>query len=617
MANAAIVETHTLEVRLLGRPEIVSPGGVPTRPRGNKSWALLAYLLLSERPIHRTQLAELLFADAGDPLSALRWNLAELRRALGSQIRLGGDPVSIDLPAGTRVDAWQLASAAGAVALSVAVQAGDLLGQLDFHSSAAFEIWLMAERRRLAGTAAAVIREGAHARLAVGDALAAVALARVLVDRDPLDEESQELLVRALVAAGDESGARRQQDEATARIRSELGVEPGPGLRSALARVNSLVAGGPGVHALTEALLNAGQAAMAAGASDVALRSLRDAQAAATAAGDPRLRAKTLVALGGALVHGLRGLDGEAAAYLHEAVAVSRETGQGPVLAHALRELGYIEMLRGRYDRADRWLAEAAVAAASFVPSTEEDASSAATELAWARAVRGAALGDRGLHEQAFAELQAALELARRHALPEVEGWALTFQGRSRLLIGDLAAAASDLADALTAARRANWASFIPLPAALLGEVRLADGEAEEAERHFETAFALALQFDDPCWEGISGRGLGLVAADRGDLATAFARLAEARRRCIRVPDAWLWVEAYCLEALAALAVEAGDAEARRWIEELEALASRTGMRELVVRALRHRGTLGDADARIAAGLLAEQIENPVLTAPA
>ena len=66
-------------IRLLGRPSIAH-GGVPVRaPRGRKSWALLAYVLLAERPPARKRLAEMLFADAEDPLGALRWTLAELR----------------------------------------------------------------------------------------------------------------------------------------------------------------------------------------------------------------------------------------------------------------------------------------------------------------------------------------------------------------------------------------------------------------------------------------------------------------------------------------------------------------------------------------------------------
>ena len=53
-------------VQLLGRPSIHGiPGGYQMRSR--KSWAMLAYLLLSERPPTRIRLAGLLFAQADDP----------------------------------------------------------------------------------------------------------------------------------------------------------------------------------------------------------------------------------------------------------------------------------------------------------------------------------------------------------------------------------------------------------------------------------------------------------------------------------------------------------------------------------------------------------------------
>ena len=60
----------------------------------------------------------------------------------------------------------------------------------------------------------------------------------------------------------------------------------------------------------------------------------------------------------------------------------------------------------------------------------------------------------------------------------------------------------------------------------------------------------LAVQFADPCWEGIAGRGLGLIADRRGDSETAVRLVTEARMRCVRLPDAWLWVEGFCLDAL-------------------------------------------------------------------
>ena len=83
------MRTMSITVHLLGRPCIEVPGETPYRFRSQKSWGLLAYLLLTERPPSRSHLCELLFDAADDPLRALRWSLAEIRRGLGEGARLG------------------------------------------------------------------------------------------------------------------------------------------------------------------------------------------------------------------------------------------------------------------------------------------------------------------------------------------------------------------------------------------------------------------------------------------------------------------------------------------------------------------------------------------------
>jgi hypothetical protein len=73
----------TLVIRLLGRPEIERDGVVVAPPRGHKAWAVLAYLLLAERRMAGTELAGLIFGDAGDPLGrcAGRWRSCAARSA--------------------------------------------------------------------------------------------------------------------------------------------------------------------------------------------------------------------------------------------------------------------------------------------------------------------------------------------------------------------------------------------------------------------------------------------------------------------------------------------------------------------------------------------------------
>jgi DNA-binding SARP family transcriptional activator len=203
----------------------------------------------------------------------------------------------------------------------------ELLEGMSFSSSPAFDIWLLTERRHLGATAEAVLREAALARLGAGDARTAADLAARLVQRNPLDEKFQTLLVRCLAASGDELAAGRQVMRCTELFRRELGIEPTPALAAATQTTTASPTAGPlkGVAA-GRAQLEAGEAAIKAGAVDAGLQCLRRAVVDARGAGDPALQAGALVALGSALVHAVRGRDEEAAASLHEALAVGMAT---------------------------------------------------------------------------------------------------------------------------------------------------------------------------------------------------------------------------------------------------------------------------------------------------
>src|SRR3954453_17067847 len=95
----------TVEARLLGAPLVVRDGTAYAAPRGKKVWALSPSLALTRQPPTRQELAELLFPDADDPSSALRWNLSELRRLLGAPEPVGsGTTVALPLPIDTTID---------------------------------------------------------------------------------------------------------------------------------------------------------------------------------------------------------------------------------------------------------------------------------------------------------------------------------------------------------------------------------------------------------------------------------------------------------------------------------------------------------------------------------
>lgn len=185
--------------------------------------------------------------------------------------------------------------------------------------------------------------------------------------------------------------------------------------------------------------------------------------------------------------------------------------------------------------------------------------------------------------------------------------------GRLHLLRRDLDEARHLLDSALEKAAAIGWTGLVSWPESLRAEVDLLAGDVDRAAERFEHAFTLGCQLGDPCWESVACRGLGLVAAERGDVTAALEMLDEAPRRCRRLPDSYLWVEAYGLEALCNVGVEHSVASTGQWIDELENLASRHGMRELLARSAIHRAHLGEPGALEAAESLAALVDNPAL----
>ncbi len=592
-----------LAIRLLGTP-LIEHDGMPGRaPRGHKPWALLALLLLSTKPVSRDRLADLLFTEADDPLASLRWNLAELRRSLGSDVRLEGDPVEIGLPAEVDLDVRTLTTGGWAEAVHVPGLGRELLEGIEPAAHPAFEAWLLAERRHYAGVSAGILREAAIAKMASGDASAAVELATRLVALDEFDEEGYALLIRAHVAAGNRTEAQRYLRATIERFRQDLGIEPSATLlRAADPAATALSAvSGTGTRAGAASLIAAGEAAIGAGAIEAGLDTLRRAVSDAEQAGDRSLLAKGLVALGEAYIHGGRGRDGEGATALHAALAVAEDIGDSGLVSEACRELGYVEMLRARYDRADTWLRRAL-----------DEAPDAGLRAA-ALGVSGSVVHDRGQTGTSIDILTRSSAEAAPLGKPRLQAWAYAFLGRAHLMREELTEARSALEHAIDELGAAGWMTFLPYPQSMLGAVEFAEGRMGKARDAFEAAFALGCQIGDPCWEGLGARGIGLIKIANGDVSDGMAWLVDARARSIRIPDTYLWIYGYCLDTLCEQAVAHGLPDAERWVAELEAIAARTGMEEFLVRAFLHQSALGVAGARESAAIFATRIDNPAV----
>jgi DNA-binding SARP family transcriptional activator len=589
--------TMSITIQLLGRPRIGRDSGDAYRFRSRKSWGLLAYLILSERPPARSQLASLLFADADDPVRALRWCLSEIRRALGDDASVDGDPVVLRLSAGAVVDAAVVIKGAWIDAVGLPGLGADLLEGMAVRGAAAFETWLLSQQRHLAAASEAILHEAALGSMARGELGAAIGYAVRAVAMSPLDENHQALLIRLYRMAGDDAAAAKQFAAFTQACRAELGVSPGPAVQSAM-RESRDARDEVADDITLEALVEAGSAAVSAGAVGAGVHSLRTAARLADSVGATRLRVSSRLALAEALVHALGGLDEEGLATLYEADEIALANDLLDAVAQARAELGYVDFLRGRYDRAELWLADAL----KFADGSASMRAKAMTYL-------GAVESDRANYRRASDLLEQAVKLSQAAGEPRRRAYGLSMLGRISLFRDALDAAAEQLDASIELAERDHWLAFLPWPQALRGEVQLARADSAGAAEFLQHAFARACQLGDPCWEGISARGLALVAEAAGDTERAFELLSDAHTRANRLADPYVWLDGHIFDAQCELGRRHGHPDTRAWVETMRNLASRTGMRELALRSLLHGAALGNEGDGAAAAMLAAEIE--------
>lgn len=537
-------------VRLLGPPEIADTQGEPINVRGKKTWGLIARILLSDTPVPRRRLAEELFATADDPMGALRWALAQIRRSLGDPNSFRNDPVEANLSASLQVDVLHLDQ----LDVDLSDIPGQLLEGIDVAWSAEFDVWLSVERWRAASQIDAALHTAIMEALAVGKGTLAASYARELVARAPLEESGHVLLVKSLVVSGDVNAARDRVAACERLFVAELGTEPSPAVSRALR--TEVVGRPPGVSHESSArtLLEAGTTAVDAGAIDAGIECLRQAVAEAQASKDRQLYGKCQGVLGSALIHGIRGFDDEGSLALHSAVDSAVEASDPATAAMALMELGYVELLAGRRHAATTFL-ERASDAADDLPELQSSISS----------FKGINLADWGRFEDALVLGDESIELAERSDSQRDRAWAMTFKARTLMDVQRYDDARELLVRSLPITIEEKWLAFRPLVEIFLLELDRLQGRASlQIRADLELVFAACCQLADPCWEGLAARGIGLTYEIEADSATAYRWLNDAVDRCTRVTDTWMWVEAWVLEREVELATRHGHMEHAR-----------------------------------------------------
>ncbi|MEU4236360.1 BTAD domain-containing putative transcriptional regulator [Actinoplanes sp. NPDC026619] len=564
-------------IQLLGRPGIHRPGEQSPRPRGRKTWALLALASLSERPVPRRELVRMLFPDASDAPAALRWSLSELRRGLRSDARLDGDPVALDLGGDTVVDAQLLlAGRAGPE-----VGAEELLAGIDLADCPEFDLWLAHQRERVATALRAALRAEINTRLTARRPAEAVPPARRLVQLAPWEEQNHELLVRVLAATGDRIAAHAAAAACTALFQRELGVRPSP--RVALAAALATSGGGTGLREpgpaggltllpdgrrlMARLEVEAGKAALAAGATADGLDRLRSAVAMAGDLGDQRVEGEAQAALGAAMVHAVSLTEPAGVAALRRAAALARAAGDRETAATAGRELAFVAL--GSRDNAGGALLRAARELAG-----DDDG-----KLSAVLGVEAFALTDSGRAGPASAQFRRSVEFAERAGEPRKAAWSLTLLARSELIDGNPEAAREHIDRAMGLVTAERWTAFRPLALAVAAELDLHEGRLDEAGQQLAAAWTAAVRLSDPCWLSVTRRGLGLLAARRGNPAEALQWLDGAYHPATdRPPPICRWMDADTLDAICDVATTFRLPRARAAVAELAALGSQTRM---------------------------------------
>ena len=564
-------------IQLLGRPGINRPGGIGPRPRGRKTWALLAVASLSDRPVPRQQLNRMLFPAADDAPAALRWVLSELRRGLRPDAGIDGDPVVLTRAAGTVIDAQQVLTGQAGVDLPD----GELLDGLALPDCPEFELWLAHQRDRVAAALRASLRAAIGARLGERRPAEAVRLARRLVRMAPLEEQSHILLVRALAGAGDQVGAHAAVGACAALFARELGVRPSP--RVALATLVppggvTLLPDGRRLQARLE--IEAGKAALAAGAAEDGLERLRLAVTLADGLDDQRIQGEASAALGAALVHAVALTEPAGVAALRRAATLARAAGDRSTAATASRELAFVAA--GARTPGNPQLRQARELAA------EDDG-----KLAAVLGVEALALADGDRLGPAVTRFRRSIELAERAGEPRKAIWSLTLLARAELLGGEPAAARADLDRARQLVAAERWTAFQPLVLAVAAELDLHENRLESAGEQLTVAWTTAVRLGDPCWLAVTGRGLGLLAARRGRPAEAMQWLDGAYHRTGESPPlVCRWIDAATLDAICDVATANRMPRASAAVAELAALGERARMPAYTKKAVGYRERL-------------------------
>lgn len=225
-----------LTIYLFGRPEFWRDDALLPPLATHKTQSLLAYLILHRQQPHlRDELATLFWGDRDEAHArhSLATALWRIRRLLGEDYLLADaaavqfnpagafwlDVAEFEAHLGKSRNASDKQCAAEALRQAVALYRDDLL-------EGCYDDWCIEERYHLEGLYLDALNRLINWHAAQGDAREVLTYAQKYLAHDPLAENIHLALMRALVALGDPTGARRQWQNCCETRQQELHLPP-------------------------------------------------------------------------------------------------------------------------------------------------------------------------------------------------------------------------------------------------------------------------------------------------------------------------------------------------------------------------------------------------------
>ncbi|MBI1296141.1 tetratricopeptide repeat protein [bacterium] len=237
--------TASLQIKLLGAPELRIGGSPLTGLRSHKAIALLIYLACNPGPKRREFLADLLWdaTSTAQSLSNLRTVLTRLRRNAADYLLLTPETIAIAPGSAVVVDVAtleeQLATAAHLspqrapqLMQALTIYAGEFLAGFHLPDASGFEQWTILERERLRFVVAQGYRRLVDYFLQQGDYAAGIGASAAWLRVDPLDEEAHAQRMRLLAGDGQRAAALAHYASCRQILHAELDMEPGEELQT-------------------------------------------------------------------------------------------------------------------------------------------------------------------------------------------------------------------------------------------------------------------------------------------------------------------------------------------------------------------------------------------------